>query len=217
MHRKFEGIQPGRKYRCAAGFGRGMLRPMHIGILGSGNVGGTLGKRWADAGHTVTFATREPASVQAAAKAEVVVVALPWDAAKGVIESLDLRGKIVLDVMNPLLPDLAGVAIGTTTSGGEQVAQWARGASVVKIFNTTGSNNMGDPIYNGEASAMFYCGNDASAKEVAKRLAAELGFEPVDAGPLENARLLEPMAMLWIWLALKGGLGREIAFKVMRR
>jgi len=217
MHRNFEGIQPGKKYRCVAAERCAMLKRMHIGILGSGNVGGTLGKRWADAGHTVTFATRERASVEAASQAEVVVIALPWDAAKGVIESLDLKGKTVLDVMNPLLPDLSGVAIGTTTSGGEQVAQWARGASVVKIFNTTGNNNMADPTYNSEPATMFYCGDDASAKEVANRLAAELGFEPVDAGPIRNARLLEPMAMLWIWLALKGGLGRDIAFKLMRR
>lgn len=196
---------------------RGILFAMNIGILGSGNVGGTLGKRWAEIGHSVVFATRDRASIEAAANSEVIVVALPWDAARSVLESLDLRGRIVFDVMNPLLPDLSGFAVGATTSGGEQVAKWAPGASVIKIFNTTGSNNMADPIYNNEPVAMFYCGDDPSAKAVANRLASELGFDPIDAGPLQNARLLESAAMLWIWLALKGGLGRDIAFKLARR
>jgi predicted dinucleotide-binding enzyme len=190
---------------------------MNIGILGSGNVGGTLGRRWAEIGHNVVFATRDRASMEAAANAEVIVVALPWGAAKGVLESLDLRGKIVFDAMNPLLPDLSGFAVDVTTSSGELVAKWAAGASIVKIFNTTGYNNMADPIYNNEPAAMFYCGDDGSAKAVAKRLASELGFDAIDAGPLQNARLLESLAMLWIWLAVKGGVGPDIAFKLMRR
>ena len=174
-------------------------------------------KRWAAAGHQVTFATRERASIEAAAKADVVLVALPFGIAKGVLESLDLTGKIVLDVTNPVLPDLTGLAVGGNTSAGEQVAQWSRGARVVKIFNTTGYNNMADPDYAGVPISMFYCGDDSAAKEVAKGLASELGFDPVDAGPLQNARLLEPMAMLWIWLAVKGGNGHGIAFKLLRR
>ena len=190
---------------------------MNIGILGSGNVGGTLGKRWAEIGHNVTYAGREQGSIDAAAKADVVVVALPYEAAKSVLESLDLSGKIVLDATNPILPQLSGLALGWTTSAGEQVAQWARGANVVKIFNTTGSNNMADPIYNGDAVTMFYCGDNADAKAVAKRLSSELGFDAIDAGPLQNARLLEPLAMLWIWLAYPGGQGRDIAFKLVKR
>jgi predicted dinucleotide-binding enzyme len=76
---------------------------------------------------------------------------------------------------------------------------------------------MADPRYGGEGVTMFYCGDDAAAKEVAARLAADLGFEPVDAGPLAAARLLEPLALLWISLAYRQGLGREIAFKLLRR
>lgn len=190
---------------------------MHIGIIGSGNVGGTLGKRWADAGHKVTFASRDRASIETAAKAEVVVVALPINAAQQVLESLDLQGKIVLDTMNSVLPDLSGLAVAGNTSAGEQVAQWVRGARVVKIFNTTGSNNMENPNYKGVAATMFYCGDDAAAKKIAHQLGTDLGFDPIDSGPLKNARLLESIAMLWIWLAVKGGAGREIAFKLMRR
>jgi len=210
-------MQPGKKSRCNRTAPGAILLRMNIGILGNGNVGGTLGKRWADIGHQVVFASRDPASIEGAAKADVVVVALPFEAAREVLEPLDLNGKIVLDATNPLLPNLAGLAVSGTTSAAEQVAQWARGASVVKVFNTTGANNMADPIYNGEAATMFYCGDDAGAKAVAKRLASELGFEAIDAGPLSNARLLEPLAMLWIWLAYPGGQGREMAFKLVRR
>lgn len=207
---------------------------MNIGILGSGHVGGTLGERWARAGHHVYFGSREPEKlaelvkrsgetahavslVEAVQSAEVVAVTLPWGAAKSVLESLDFTGKILLDCMNPLLPGLSGLELGTTTSAGEHVAEWARRAKVVKIFNTTGYNNMADPTYGGEATAMFYCGDDPPAKEIAKRLAAELGFDPIDAGPLTNARLLEPLALLWIWLAYPGGHGRDIAFRLVHR
>lgn len=207
---------------------------MNIGILGSGNVGGTLGERWAKLGHHVFFASREPeklgdllkrsgasaraVSVQEAVlSAEVVVNALPWGATKDVLQSANLKGKILLDCVNPLLKDLSGLELGTTTSAGEQVAEWAAGAKVVKIFNTTGSNNMADPNFGGERASMFYCGGDAQAKDVARRLASDLGFEPIDAGPLTNARVLEPLAMLWVWLAYAGGQGRDIAFKLMHR
>ena len=179
-------------------------------------MGGTLGKRWQATGHTVTSSSRDRASIEAAAKADVIVVALPFDAVKEVLESLDLKGKIVLDATNALKPDLSGLLL-SDSSAAEQVSKWARGASVVKIFNTVGANIMADPILKSEPAAMLYCGDDASAKEVAKRLAAELGFEPIDAGPLSNARLLESMAMLWIWLALKGGMGRDFALHLARR
>ena len=66
-------------------------------------------------------------------------------------------------------------------------------------------------------ATMFYCGDDPGAKVVAAQLASDLGFEPVDAGPLSQARLLEPMAMLWIWLAVFGGMGTDFAFRLIRR
>ncbi len=207
---------------------------MNIGILGAGNVGGTLGERWAKLGNHVFFGSRDPEKLtglvsragpyaravsvaEAVQSAEVVVLALPWGATKSVVESVNVSGKIVFDCTNPLLPDLSGLELGTTTSAGEQVAEWARGAKVVKIFNTTGSNNMANPVYGGEGASMFYCGDDAGAKEVARQLASELGFDPVDSGPLTNARFLEPMAALWIWLAYPGKHGREIALQLIKR
>src|SRR5690348_8125288 len=175
---------------------------MHLGILGSGNVGGTLGTRWAQAGHQVTFASRKPdskemrdlvaeagptaraGSTQDAAKAEVIVLASPWPASEEIVRSAaGLSGKVVIGVTNPLLK-LDAPALGTTTSGGEQVSQWAAGARVVKAFNTVGNNIMADPHFGDGPLTLLYCGDDAAAKKTVLTLAAELGFDPVDAGPL---------------------------------
>jgi Predicted dinucleotide-binding enzymes len=208
---------------------------MNIGILGGGNVGGTLGAGWASHDHEVLFGVRDPAAADmqavlrrsgghakagsaadAAAFAEVIVNALPWDAAKTVLPSLNLKGKILLDVTNPFLPGLDGLEVGTTTSGGELVAKWAAGARVVKIFNTTGFGNMANPVYRGVPLPMLYCGDDPGAKATASELAAAIGFTPMDAGALSNARLLEPLALLWVRLAI-GGLGLDFAFQIVKR
>ena len=210
---------------------------MKIGVLGAGNVGGTLGTGWAKKGHSVMFGVRDASDAvfksvvqaagsnasagsvpEAAAFGEVVVLATPWPAAQEALRSAgNLSGKILLDCVNPLKPDLSGLAVGFTTSAGEQIAGWAAGARVVKIFNTTGFDNMAAPRYPEGAASMLYCGDDAGAKTVAAKLAADLGFDPVDAGPLVNARLLEPYALLWIQLAYKQGLGRNFAFRLIRR
>ena len=209
---------------------------MNIGILGAGNVGGALGKRWAQLGHQICFGVRNQTAPDllevlaqcggkaragsardAAAFGEVVVNALPWPAVEKALAALDLRGKVLLDCTNPLKADLSGLEIGTSTSGGEMVAQWAAGAKVVKIFNTTGYGNMDNPVYQGRGAVMFYCGDDALSKATAAALAREIGLDPVDAGPLANARLLEPYAMLWVWLAMHGGLGRDFAFQIVKR
>ena len=209
---------------------------MQIGIIGGGSVGGTLGAGWARKGHKIRFGVRRPdgpemtellkkigpaaaaGSVEEAARfGEVVVFATPWRATHEAIRaSGDLREKILLDCTNPLKPDLSGLDAGST-SGGEMVAGWAGGARVVKIFKTTGFDNMANPAYPLGPVTMFYCGDDEGAKIAAAKLAAELGFEPVDAGPLSQARLLEPLALLWIRLAVFGGLSTNIAFKLMRR
>jgi 8-hydroxy-5-deazaflavin:NADPH oxidoreductase len=210
---------------------------MKIGIIGSGNVGGALGTRWAKTGHDVVFGTRDPRSgnmqkliaeaggearaatlAETAREGEVLLLATPWPATQQILAGLgDLNEKVVIDATNPLKPDLTGLTHGTTTSGGEQVAGWARGAKVVKAFNTVGANIMADPIFSGGQPVLFYCGDDGSAKGVVKKLIDELGFEAVDAGPLNQARLLEPFALLWISMALVHGLGRDFAFQLLRR
>jgi predicted dinucleotide-binding enzyme len=210
---------------------------MKIGIIGSGNVGGTLGCRWAHKGHEVTFSSRDPQKEQirklvedsgpaarAATLAETVVssdvllLSTPWPATKEILAGAgDLSGKILIDAVNPILPGLAGLEVGTTSSGAELVAEWAPGARVVKAFNTVGNNIMADANLSGHAALLFYCGDDADAKKVVRGLATELGFDAEDAGPLKQARLLEPFAMLWISMAVFQGYGREFAFKIIRR
>ncbi|MCA9971648.1 MAG: NAD(P)-binding domain-containing protein [Anaerolineales bacterium] len=207
---------------------------MKIAILGTGNVGQALGGGWARGGHAVLFGTREPAGEKARAvveavgggatavahqtavdAADVVVVATPWAATEALLTGLrGWAGKVLVDATNPIAPGLQ-LAVGKETSGGELVAGWAPGARVVKAFNTTGYNNMADPVYAGESTTMFIAGDDAAAKATVAALAEELGFDVADVGGLAAARFLEPLALVWIRLAR--GLGREIALKLVRR
>jgi len=210
---------------------------MNIGIIGSGNVGSTLGKAWARAGHKIKFGVRDSnkpevvallkeiganasagSVVEAAAFGEAVVLTTPWDATKAAIQSAGkLEGKIVVDCTNPVKADLSGLAPGHDTSAAEQIAQWAKGARVVKCFNTTGASNMANPRYGDDRLLMLLAGNDAAAKATVFKLSNDLGFETIDAGNLEAARLLESLAMLWIHLAFKAGLGPNFGFQLLRR
>jgi len=201
-----------------------------IAILGAGSVGGTLGRRWAlEKKHEVTFGVRQGSSrglppgargagiADAVAGADVVVLATPWPAVADAIRSAgDMTGKVLLDATNPLGAGMKLDVGPNGESGAERIAQLAPGALVVKVFNTTGFGNMADPSYGGEPTVMFYAGDDAGAKEVARQLAVDLGFDAVDAGGLERARQLEHLAALWIGLAY-GGHGRDIAFRLVRR
>ena len=198
-----------------------------IAVIGAGRVGATLGQRWRELGHDVAFGVRDPsgerahavggvAIADAVAGAEVVVIATPFGAVADAIGAAgDLTGKIVVDCTNPIGPD--GLLVGTTSSGAEQVAAHAVGANVVKAFNTTGAENMGDPKYPSGALTMLLAGDDDDAKATVAQLASDLGFEPVDLGPLETARYLEPFAMVWITLAMRQGFGRDIGFTLQRR
>lgn len=189
---------------------------MRIAIIGAGNVGRALEGGWKKKGHEVRFGKRE-SNKDAAQWGEAVVLATPWPATKDAIAACgSLAGKVVLDATNPLLPNLSGLDH-SEGSGGERVASWAQGAQVVKIFNTTGFGNMQDSRYAAGKPMMLYCGDDPAAKAVARQLAGDLGFDPIDFGPLSNARYSEAMAMTWIWLAIKGNVGRDIAFVLARR
>src|SRR5262245_60524303 len=138
---------------------------MKIAVIGMGNVGGALGRRWAAGGHNVVFGVRDPDAAKhqseaktaggraagvrdAVAGAEVVALTVPWGAVPDALKSAgDLSGKVLLDCTNPLTSDLSALQLGTTTSAGEEVAKQAPGAKVVKIFNTTGAGNMADTNY----------------------------------------------------------------------
>ena len=205
---------------------------MQIAMIGAGRVASALGARWGATGHTVVYGVRDPddpkyAAVGAAAAipaavrgADVVVLAVPWDAAESVARSLDPGDAVVVDATNPLstragAPDAGPEQAGK--SGGELVAAWTGSTRVVKAFNTTGSANMTDPAYPGGRPAMFLAGDDTAAKECVSALAAEIGFDAVDAGPLAAAQDLEHLAALWIRLAYPLGNGPGIAFGLLRR
>lgn len=212
---------------------------MRIAVIGSGNVGGTLGRRWAELGHRVVFGLRRPEEGAAGVKgggalpdgatvaspteavrdAEAVLLATPWPVvpeALGALSDALPEGVVLLDATNPLGPGLALDVGPGGASGGERVQALVPGARVVKVFNTTGFDNMRDPTYDGAATVMFYAGDDVEAKWIAGSLASDLGFEAIDAGPLVRARQLENLAVLWISLAF-GGQGRDIAFRLVRR
>src|SRR5262249_27426694 len=153
----------------------------------------TLGRAWVRNGHDVLFGVPDPTApkmlnllkaaggkaragsvAEAAAHGEVVVFATPWSAVRDAVRQAgDLTGKVILDCTNPLKEDLSGLVVGHATSGGEQVAAWASSQRVVKVFNTTGFENMAQPSYGGTPITMFLAGDDAEAKRVATQLAQE--------------------------------------------
>jgi len=200
-------------------------------------VGSTLGRKWARKGHSVTFGTRpgrEESSgdllaqagptaktapvAEAANDSDVILLAVRWEGIEqAIIDCETLAGKIVIDPSLPLLKDFSGLSAGTTISGGEMVAEWAQGAKVVKAFNHMGAEIMADPVFDGRKATAFLCGDDLEAKATVGSLIADLGFDPVDAGPLRMARFTEPLGFLWISLAHARGLGRAIAFNLLRR
>jgi 8-hydroxy-5-deazaflavin:NADPH oxidoreductase len=202
---------------------------MRIAIIGAGRVGMALGHGWVRAGHAVAFGVRNPAGKEvlvgrvatvpeAVRGAEVVVLATPWSAAEAALRGAgSVAGKIVVDCTNPILPGLAGLAVGTTESAAERLAAAVPDARLVKAFNTTGSANMANPSYGDHRLTMFLCGDDPAAKRAVAELIGDLGMEPVDAGALTAARYLEPLAMLWIHLAYRQGLGSDFALQLLRR
>jgi 8-hydroxy-5-deazaflavin:NADPH oxidoreductase len=207
---------------------------MRIAIIGAGSVGGTLGQAWLKHGEDVVWGLRNANDPKYAALpkervkppaeavegADTVVIATPWSATEAVVKSLgSLAGKVVIDCTNPLGmgPDGLQLVLGFDTSAGEQVASWAPGAFVFKSLNTTGASNMGNAADYPVKPLMLVAGDNGAKKAVVMELIGKLGFESVDAGPLKNARLLEPFAMVWIDQAMKRGRGRDFAFALVRR
>jgi len=202
---------------------------MKIAMIGAGNVGQALGRNWAQSGHEVTYGVRDPADAKhqalapqrvadlaaAAQGADVIVLATAWNGTEAAIKALGpLAGRIVIDCTNPLAftPGQGlSLALGFDRSGGEMVAQWAPGAIVVKTLNQTGAEVMADPRRFPQAPVMFVASDDHEAKAKVISLVADLGFAARDGGPLKNARLLEPYAMVWIDQALVRGAGRDMA------
>jgi predicted dinucleotide-binding enzyme len=195
---------------------------MRIAVLGAGNVGGGLAGAFRAVGHEVVFGVRDPESdktrqalaavpgsaavspAQAVEGADVVVFALRWDGVPDVVSVLPpLDGHVVVDAMNRFGGDPAR----STT---EDLAELLPGARVVKAFNTIGYENFTTARDRRTKVAMFVAGDDPEAKRVALDLAAQVGFQPEDAGPLANARALEEMVR--VWLALSQRHGRTVGF-----
>jgi predicted dinucleotide-binding enzyme len=207
---------------------------MKIGIIGTGNMGGTLGRLWAEKGHQVFFGSRQPQKAQelasqvghgaqggtvpqAAGYGEVLLLGVPWKAAQETVQSMGkVDGKVLIEIINGV--DMQkGPALGHTTSIAEQIAAWAPGARVVNAFNSVHWETLLEPSFNGQSATLFYCGDDPAARTVTAQLGAEIGLDPVDCGPLWMARQLEPMAFLWIYLAYAGGQGPQTALKWLKR
>lgn len=204
---------------------------MNITVIGPGNVGGTLAKRWADRGHHLTIGflahrTNEKATVlaqhpnihllpmvEAIHQAEVVLIATPAHIALDLIDELgDLTDKIVIDATNsfgkpPKPYPTTFHAFSARTN-----------ARVVKAFNMIGHETMADPHFQDISADIFVAGDDASAKAVATRLARDVEFgEVYDFGGNDQVELLEQVALSWVNLAIRQGYGRNIAFKLLKR
>jgi len=208
-----------------------------IAVIGTGSVGGALGRRWSEVGHEVEFGSRDPQSEKvqqllgesngnlratdirsAMESAEVIVLAVPWPEVGKTLGAVeDLNDKVIIDCTNPINAQFDGLDLGFSESAGEKIAELAPGARVVKAFNTISSATMADPHYADHAATVFYCGDDDAAKEIVHQLCEELGLDAVDAGPLKTSRYLEPLAWLYIQLAIKHGWGSNCAFKILQR
>ena len=213
---------------------------MKLGIIGAGNVGGTLGRILTQKGHEIVFGVRDPQSakvqavvestggkartasvLEAASHGEVLILATPWNATQEAIASAgNLTGKIIIDATNPIEMTPAGLAagltIGYTTSAAEEIAKWAPGALIVKAFNNIGASCFENLQFGSQTATAFICGDDVEAKKIVTNVAQDIGFEVIDAGDLKQARLLEPLGMLWIHLAYSG-MGQDFAINLIKR
>ncbi len=206
---------------------------MKIAIIGSGNVGGALAKKWKKAGHTVLIGARLPlsekniklatelgedhfTSVENAVKqCDVILISTPATATVEVVKSLgDTTGKIIIDTMNVVM----GRGPEGFKSTSDAILAHTQTRDVVKCFNTTGFNNMADPNYGDTALDVFLAGDSEKGKEAAIQLAKDAGFANCYLiGGNDKFELMEQFAWFWINLAMFQGQGREIGFKLLKR
>ena len=215
---------------------------MKIGVLGTGAVGKAMGTGFIGLGHDVCMGSRQagnPSAAEwvagagdkasagtfadAATFADVAVLATAWSGTENALRIAgagNLAGKVVIDATNPLVQgepgQLPGLALGHTDSGGEQVQRWLPDARVVKAFNIVGNAEMFAPDFPDGKADMFICGNDEEAKGVVTGILTDFGWEPVDIGGIEGARLLEPMCILWVTVGARTG-NWDHAFKLLRK
>jgi hypothetical protein len=189
----------------------------NIGIIGDGNVGSALSRGLKRAGHEIRAVGNDAAAIRAAAAwAEVVVLAMPFGAIDDVVKTAGeaLSGKTVIDVTNAI-DGSRNLAVGFTTSGAEELQKKLPKSQVVKAFNTVFAQHMDTGRLGDKPLTAFVASDDATAKAAVLGFAREIGFDGVDAGPLKNARLLEPLAYLNIQLGYVLGMGAQIGFKLL--
>ena len=211
---------------------------MRIGILGSGLMGGKLGTILARAGHEVVFSyarteqklkrlareahanARAGTPADAARDSDVVLLAVHWSRVDDVLHQTgNLDGKIILSCSLPMNADDTELAIAHTASGAETLAQMVPQARVVSAFNTVPSEVLFGVFAarrRGKKPSLIFCGDDKRSKRVAARLIGDVGFEPVDVGPLRMARYTEPFALLIAQIAYEGKGGPEVAYRFER-
>ena len=192
---------------------------MKIAIIGKGNVGSALGKGLTKAGHEIKFGHRDPSEpVSEAAKwGEIIILAVPHNNSVDAIENVKpfADGKTVIDVMNALGPKME-LGISCTTSSAEETQKKLPNAFVVKAFNTVFAKNQSTARVGNEKLTAFIAGDDADAKKTVAKLTGDIGFDPVDCGPLKNARYLEAMGNMLINLAYTYGMGTDIGYKLAK-
>lgn len=185
---------------------------MKIAVIGNGNVGSGLTSVLSQAGKDVTSYGPEDDLAAAVAAADTVILATPYGAAADIAGKADFTGKLVIDVSNPITEDFSGLQVGLSTSAAEEVAALMPGANVVKAFNTIFAQHYANGLkIGGQSLQTFVAGDDEGARESVKALAEDIGLVPVDAGPLKNARYIEPIGFMNIQFGYALGRGVEIA------
>jgi 8-hydroxy-5-deazaflavin:NADPH oxidoreductase len=210
---------------------------MKLAVIGSGNIGKSIGAWATGIGYDVIFSAKNAEHAKEAAlaagknakfaetheavkQADLVLLAVPYSAAKEVLTNLGslLKGKVLIDATNPLNADYSGLAVGFTTSAAEEIAKLAPEAKVVKAFNTVFASVFAsqNPKIKGNKISVFYASDDADAKKKVADLINGMGFDAVDSGPLKASRNIEPMALLNIGLGYGMGHGTSVGFSFIR-
>jgi NADPH-dependent F420 reductase len=206
---------------------------MKLGVIGSGKIGKSIGSWCSKLGYDVIFSARDmnharEAAAQAgnnasaasvsevAASADIILLAVPYNSVMGVLDEIrkSVKGKTLIDATNPLSPDYSSLSLGFDTSAAEEIQKSLPEAKVVKAFNTIFSSIFASQTseLGGRKIAAFYASDDENARSQVAELITKMGFDAVNSGPLRNARLLEPLALLNINLGYGMGHGTNIGF-----
>lgn len=211
---------------------------MRVGILGSGVMGGKLGTLFARAGHGVVFSyarsqdkltalartaghnARAGSPREAVQGADIILLAVHWSRIDDVLSRAgDLAGKVIVSCSLPMNGDNTELVVAHTSSGAEELARRAPGARIVAAFNTVPSEVLFS-VFAARTKptrpSLVYCGDDPGGKRVAAGLIHDIGFDPVDVGPLRTSRYVEPFALLVAQIAYEGQGGPEVAYHFER-